>query len=62
MKIADALDILETVAQSGKQTRGVVAVRALLDDYKKTKTRYKRLREEVNEVIDAEVRYGKLRM
>ncbi len=44
MKIADALDILETIAQTGKQTKGVVAVRALLDDYKKTKTRYKRLR------------------
>ena len=62
MKIADAIDILETIAQTGKQTKGVVAVRTLLDDYKKTKTRYQRLREEVNEVIDAEVRYGKLRM
>ena len=24
MKIADAIDILETIAQTGKQTRGVV--------------------------------------
>ena len=62
MKIADAIDILETIAQTGKQTRGVVAVRALLDDYKKTKTRYQRLRAEVNEVIDAKVSWGKLRM
>jgi hypothetical protein len=62
MKIADALDILETIAQTGKQTKGVVAVRTILDDYKKTKTRYKRLREEVNEVIDAKVSWGKLRM
>ena len=62
MKIADAIDILETIAQTGKQTRGVVAVRALLDDYKKTKTRYQRLRAEVNEVIDAKVSYGKLRI
>lgn len=62
MKIADALDILETIAQTGKQTKGVVAVRTILDDYKKTKTRYQRLREEVNEVIDAKVSYGKLRI
>jgi hypothetical protein len=34
----------------------------LLDDYKKTKTRYQRLRAEVNEVIDAKVSWGKLRM
>ena len=62
MKIADALDILETIAQTGKQTKGVVAVRTVLGDYKKTKTRYQRLREEVNEVIDAKVSWGKLRM
>lgn len=62
MKIADAIDILETIAQTGKQTKGVVAVRTVLDDYKKTKTRYQRLRAEVNEVIDAKVSWGKLRM